>query len=453
MTVSDRATPTLLVVAFHFPPLASSGTFRLLAFVRHLSRLGWHLEVVTAAEVSHLAHDPALVQRIPNAVGVERAAVVDPVAWLSRKMPGRRRGGANPTADSPSSSRPRGSLWRGVVDSVTGFLQTPDIYAAWIFTGTLRAIRVGRKAPRPAVVLASGPPMSGLVVGALTARYLGAVLVSDFRDPWLGNDGRAMTVPWLNRWNERLERFVVRSSRVCLVNTRAMRDLFLGRHADVAERFVVLENGFDLEDFPTGPGPDAANGSMTILHMGSLYGRRSARPFLSAVAATIAAEPDLADVLRIRFVGPNEDSDALALVQALLGERASIVSFEPGMPHEAALRAMRDASLLLLIGPASAGDQSQIPAKLFEYLASGRPILALCRADGAIAEVLHESRGRKWIAPADDSAAQRSALSEAIAAFRKGDLRQGPSALPQRFERGRQAERLDGILRSVAPSR
>jgi glycosyltransferase involved in cell wall biosynthesis len=192
---------------------------------------------------------------------------------------------------------------------------------------------------------------------------------------------------------------------------------------------------------------------LSFVHAGALYGRRDPMPFLAAIRALLDARPSLATELAVRFIGYNGDPDLARKARACLAGRQVAVSIEPEIPHRQALEALAVSAVLLLLGPSTTEPDHQVPAKLFEYLASGRAILALCHREGAIARVLRESTARYWIAPPDDVDLQARALAEIADAHSRGELVRGPSALPARFERARQAERLDGILRAICDNR
>jgi glycosyltransferase involved in cell wall biosynthesis len=446
----------LLVVAFHFPPLASSGTFRTLSFVRHLSRLGWRSTVVTVDETSAAPRDEALLDKVPAGTSVLRVRSGDPVAILKRIVGRGGAGNAPPAATAPARLAPPSPRRGGLFDTLTRCLQLPDKESPFQATAAIAALRAFDGVAPPDAVFASGPPMSGLVAGAIAARALGAPLVADFRDPWTANPFRDLPNAFLRGVDSLLERFVLRTARVSIFNTPPARDALAAAHPEIAaERLVVIENGFDPDELPlAAESSGEGEGGLTFLHTGVLYGRRDPTPFLHAVRDVLSGDPSLGGTLRVRFVGFPGDarftSDAL---RDAAGGDSRTVSVEGSVPHATALAEMVRADVLLLLGVTGAGPEVQVPAKLFEYLATGRPIFATCHPNGAIAAVLRESRARVFSAPPDDAAAIAAALRQVVAAAKRGELVRGPSFLPDRFDRARQAERLDRLLRAACYSR
>ncbi len=439
----------LLVVAFHFPPLASSGTYRTLSFARHLARMGWRLTVVTVAGTEAAPRDEALLLEVPKDARVVRARSFDPVAVLKRILLLRRDGARSSAASTGNASG------GGAAGVVTRLLQVPDRESPFQFTAAAAAVRAYADRDPPDAVFASGPPMSGLVAGALAARALGAPLVADLRDPWRANPFRSAGGA-AGALDSLLERFVVASSSAIVANTPHAAAALLKAHPDVPEgRVAVIENGFDPDGLPRVEAPLAGTGPLTLLHAGVLYGKRDPGPLLRAIRAAAEGDPSLRGFFRVRFVGFQGDARFSAKRLAAETGGAADVSVEGSLPHAAALEEMIRADVLLLLGVIGAGPEVQVPAKLFEYLATGRPILSLHHPEGAIAAVLAEvdPSARVFPAPADDEAAIARALRDVAAARRGGRLLRGPSALPARFDRARQAERLDGILSAACYSR
>lgn len=180
-----------------------------------------------------------------------------------------------------------------------------------------------------------------------------------------------------------------------------------------AKRIHVITNGYDPSDFA---GRTAAPPSRwTLTHTGTLPTARFPAAFVPAVRALLESEPGLAARMQIRLVGSCEPELARALSAPPLAE---VVRLEGYRPHEESVQALLDSHLLLLFIETGPEARGILTGKLFEYLGSGRPILALA-PEGEAAEVIRSSRAG-MVVSGDDVAGLTAALREAFAAWRDG---------------------------------
>jgi glycosyltransferase involved in cell wall biosynthesis len=140
------------------------------------------------------------------------------------------------------------------------------------------------------------------------------------------------------------------------------------------------------------------------MHAGSLYGRRNPIPLLRAIAS--AGRRGTLDIarFRLRFVGTVADVDLGRAVSEL--GLSHVVECVPRVSHRESLVEIRSASALLLLQP---GTTMSVPAKTFEYLAAGRPVLALAE-EGETAEIVRASGTGVAVAPADEEAIEHGLL-------------------------------------------
>ncbi len=209
----------------------------------------------------------------------------------------------------------------------------------------------------------------------------------------------------------------------------------------LAPRGVVrtIANGCDFDDFAGLEYRPAAR--FRITHTGSFFGKRDPRPFLQALH-----DSGLDAVAR--FVGDFRASD-LEWAQSLgLGDRLQLVGYAP---HGESLRLQRDSEALLLLIPEAGGrGKGVLSGKVFEYLAGGRPILAVVPPDGAAARLIRDTGAGVVVAP-DDVAGIREALESLHARYRDGGLPAVELSESVRRHLSRQArvEETAGLLREV----
>src|SRR5262249_34955454 len=141
---------------------------------------------------------------------------------------------------------------------------------------------------------------------------------------------------------------------------------------------------------------------------GYFFGDRGPAAFLDGLAGALAARPALRDGIRARFVGGFPEAERSRLRALGL---AGVVEIEPTQPHDAVLQAQRDADVLLLFMQERAGAEAVVPAKTWEYLAAGRPVLALVPPHGAAARELRDAGAGDVVAPNDAAGVERAVLA------------------------------------------
>lgn len=413
-----------MVVTSNFPPDASVGTMRTLRLVRHLAEMGWSIDVVTASPEGFrpgTVVDPALVENVPVDVRVVRARALRPAERLGTVIRLRRRPGGGPAAggDAASSShgQPAPSRFGRLKQAVSACLALPDREVSWLLPAVLRGWRVARQS-RPDVIYSSGPPFTAHLVGAALSRLARRPWVADFRDPWARAPWREDSFSFQRLAWRVCERFVVtRADAVLFVTDTNRRDFARHYGPSFVSRMHLVPNGCDMSEFEgLSVRPEAAGGKFVLLHAGSLYGARNPAALFRAVAAAVASGAIDPDRFRLRFIGrfgvPGVDLPALARDLAL----EHVVEFVNHMPRRAALQEMLNASALLIVQPVTT---VSIPAKLYEYMATGKPILALAEPGGETAELVQHS-GAGVAVPADDEQAIGEAVLSLIRLTRDG---------------------------------
>ncbi len=402
----------VLLVAYYYPPVNASGTFRTTSFVAHLSRLGWKPTVLTVKRGEE-AEDEALNSRVPESVRVIRAGKIAlPLDRLRGQKTNEKGGpsGESGGQSSPESDYPYPKTWPGrLKDFASWFLRFPDRKVGWMLPSLFAGMRY-LLSNRTDLIYSSGPPHTGHLVATLLSRFSGIPLVLDFRDPWFGNPFNTLPYPALSRLEAFLESFVVRSARKVVCVTEEHRDQLCQRYyaGTMPDRFVVITNGYDRETFPE-VAEKPKGERMEILHAGLLYGKRTPFPFLQAIAGICEENPGLERRLLVSLLGPTSGASFSTEKLREAVRVPDVLSLEGSVPHQEALSRMVAADVLLLLGP-SGEPEVQVPAKLYEYLGCGRPLLVLSHPQGAIARILKSCSGFGYHCPVDDIPAIKAAI-------------------------------------------
>jgi glycosyltransferase involved in cell wall biosynthesis len=397
--VADR---TLLVVSQRPLELGGGGSVRWQHLLRVLPHHGWRV-VECSPPIGATANDAGTDARTAR-LAARRAQVmavagrlVDPVA---------RAIGVKPEAFAPNN--------------------------LWALTGR-PAVRAAVERERPDVVVATVPPPSAMLAAAAT---VGDVpFVAELRDLWAGS-------PYFDRGGRllpALEGRALRHAAAIVTVTGGFRDRLLALHPELAPRLHLLPNGFDPKLLAERRPPTPLDGRPArFIHAGALYGDRTAIALLTALE-----RPELRDRVRLELVGVVDPETRRAHESA----REIDVTIEPPESWETAIERTLAADVAVVINtPGTGGDIGQVPGKVYEVLALGRPVLALMRPGSEAARLLERFGQGTGLAPPDDPSAIAAAIERLLA---DPPPPVPPEALAD-FDRDRIAARYGELLDEVA---
>jgi len=409
----------VLMVAFHFPPLAgSSGIQRTLRFVQHLPAHGWDPIVLSAHPRAYEATSNDLLAEIPDNVVVERAFALDAARHLAI-------GGRYPS-----------------------ILAQPDRWRPWAFGAVAAGLRLIRKF-QPTAIWSTYPIATAHLIAHRLHRLTGLPLIGDFRDPMAQVGYPADPRTW--RSFDRIERAVAADAVRLVFVTPSALAMYRSRYSAFgAERFVLIENGYDEESFaaaeraldrsPLNPG------RFTLLHSGIVYpSERDPAALFAALGRLRGGGLINPAALRIRFRAPVHEEVLTRLAAATA--TTDMVEILPAIPYRQALEEMLRADGLMVMQASNCNEQ--IPAKLYEYLRAGRPVLGLADPKGDTAQALLQ-HGIKHIARLEDSDRVEAALAMFLQATRPGPTATSVPASVAALSRRAHAARLADVLSQVA---
>jgi hypothetical protein len=246
-------------------------------------------------------------------------------------------------------------------------------------------------AERPiAAVFSSSPPVASHLVGLWLKLRHGLPWVADFRDPLQGNPFRSRR--WFFPYDRLLEHLFFRHADALIANTDTTADLWRRQHRAIGDKVSVIWNGFDPAE-PVEAGTTSSQNRRVLAHVGSLYGQRHPGRLLSSLTRLIQAGELAADRVLVRLVGPiaehcvTMNQDAVAALQAW-----GCLEYDgKQVPQDEARLASSQADYLLLLDLTEGDLDLQVPAKLFEYVRIGRPILVFTRRGSPVERILQGS--------------------------------------------------------------
>lgn len=350
------ARPTLLIIAYHFAPSPLVGAKRFSFLTREFTRQGFDVHVVTQPirDSAHGREDNTL----PLLGTVHRVA--------------------NPFEPPLEGSGP----WRRFVNALFRRLLAPvGREYFWARAATRKALEVAAELP-PGVIIATSPPHAALIAGARVARRLGWPLILDYRDPWSAYDWPQWHRGGLTqRLASFIERRVVRRSAARVLNTDSMRQWFEQSFALAPTRNYSISNGFDPVAAEDSPAPAEV---VRIVHAGEIYGSRSLVPLLHAIESVGRRHAERP--IRLTTYGALPAAEWQRIREAGLDQ---FVEEKARVPFAELFPELRRAHLLLAV--VSEHMTYSTPYKVYDYMAAGRPILALAPQGAALHELLAES--------------------------------------------------------------
>jgi len=412
----------VLVVAWYFPPTGGPGVQRIVKFCKYLPQYGWEPTVISGVDPDE-HQDPSLLEELPEGFLVTRLPPPR-TRWqrVRRRLYDHRLG--------------RVGTWIGYRRDF------PDSRRDWADAVVPCARDLHRQGPFDAV-LTTSYPYSVHVAGMQLKREPGIPWVADLRDPWAENEAILGWLPqWMRRKHGRAQARMAREADAVVCahpgNAGRLRD----RYGLSEECCLCITNGYDPDDYAGFPAPSPPrDGCVTVTHTGSFYAGYTPDALRDALERHWGGPTQPVHEIRFRFVGGTGPTQFPDL------PRLSVTSL-PRVDHAAALQEQARADVLLAVFDRSVG-ATNVSGKLFEYLAAGRPILAIAPADGDMARIVRECQAG-WVADCDDAEGIVRTLLEATSAVATpGYVLQSNRAEIGRYSRVELTGRLAGVLRSV----
>jgi len=379
----------VLVVAYHYPPLGGGGVFRTLSFTKYLPHFGYQPYVLTAKNPMYSTRDPTLTKKIPPEVKVYRTFSLE-----------------HRILRAPRRLLHINLKWLYVPDENIGWLPTA------VFTGVNLIKRENISA-----IYATSPAWTSLLIGFLLKKKTKKPLIIDYRDPWTDNIFIKYPTKVHRLIERKMEEKVLSQADFVTVATESIKNRLIERYPFVKSKIKTITNGFDPDDFEnlrSYPKDD----KFRVTFIGSIYGLLTARPFLSAMKELFEENGELKEKMEAVFVGNYGRETPLLVKEFGLEENVKLVSYRP---HKECLELMMNSqALLLLITAEGPGGEGILTGKLFEYIASRKPIIAIAPTKGLAAKII-ESLGAGAVVSPRDVPLVKKALSKFYEQWARGE--------------------------------
>ena len=365
----------LLFIGYAYPPTGGAGVQRSVKFTKYLPQFGWCPTVLTVSNPSVPVSDMDLLDDVSKATRVVRARTLEPSYAVKGSLVS-----AGPPPRFPIKSLLRRACMK---------LLQPDPQVLWNPLAYRLGKRTLKEQPCDAIFV-TGPPFSSFLLGRSLKFASGLPLVLDFRDEWLlasrylDNHQRSGLS---GAKQQNLFYKVLRAADAVITTTQASRREIIHHVSESGGQASVtcIYNGYDEDDFASLSPANENQKRLRIVYTGTLWKLTDASPMVAALKDLVQRDVDIAQGIELVIVGrrtPEQD----AVIEPLRSLPIDLVVHDY-LPHKQSLAIAASADVLLLLLADQEGADRVVPAKLFEYLALRKNILAIC-GEGEMAELL-----------------------------------------------------------------
>ena len=380
----------VLIISYYWPPSGGSGVQRWVKFAKYLPKEGWQPVIYTPENPELTTVDKTLSSEIPPEAEIIKRHITEPYG-IYRKLMGKGSSTDLKTLTSAGSSSDEVNPINGGMKSwkqklslfIRGNFFIPDPRILWLHP-SVRFLKEYLKGHPVDAIVTTGPPQSMHLIGLKLSKATGLPWIADFRDPWtkmfyfkhLGLTRRS------EEKHHKLEKEVLDgATRIIAVSPMVQKDF----QAMTSTPVELITNGFDEEDFNREFELDEY---FNITHTGLFASDGNPETLWKVLADKCSSDEEFKRSLRIRLVGKTDKEIIDSIVSAGLGQNLKDFGYQS---HEVAVKEQLNASVLILPLRKEPEYEAVLPGKLFEYLASRRPILGIGQTEGAMAKVVRET--------------------------------------------------------------
>lgn len=381
MGLPSNVRKKVLILIYYWPPSSGSGVQRWLKFSKYLPEYGWDPVIVTPEKGTAPYYDDTLLDDVPPEAEVIRTKTLEPFALYNR-IQGKKADATIPVG--MMGLKDSKSRFQKLAGFIRANLFVPDARKGWVSFAADAAIKRIGKGDISAFV-SSGPPHSTHLAGLRVKKATGLPWIADLRDPWV-NIYYNKDLPRLSYFrnvDQGYENKVLETADAVTVVSKGMVEEFKGRTKQIS----LIYNGFDTEDLPkdTAPFP---TGKFILSHIGNFFPSLDSEGLRDALKDLTKEVPGFRENFSLEFTGMTDPYVVDRFHSAGLKD---ICSFNPPVDHKKAVQLMFQSSCLLFSISRDGDSKILLSGKLFEYLSTGLPILALGDPHGAAAHLLTEA--------------------------------------------------------------
>ncbi len=426
-----------LIITYYWPPSGGSAVLRWLKFSKYLREFGWEPVIYTPENPESQEIDESLLMDIPEGMEILKTRIIEPYGiykWLTGKKKHERIAVALISEKKQTGIVSKLFLW------IRSNLFIPDPRVGWINPSVRNLSRYLKNNPVD-VIITTGPPQSMHLIGLKLKKKLGIKWVADFRDPWTNVDfyRELLLTAYADRRHRSLEKRVLENADQVISVSPGMTEEFTSMGV---KKTTTITNGYDTP--ATVNSQKSVKGKFTLVHLGSMPKSRNPENLWQVLSDLARKDERFAASLEIKLIGKVDQSVSESLEKMQL---LRYVVREPFVPHEQTYSILSEAAVLMLCINNTPNAKGILTNKFFEYLSSGRPIVAVGPQDGDAAVILDETRAGK-IFSYTDTKTLKTYLIELFDLYSQGKLQVSVAGI-EKYSRKNLTHQLSKLLNQL----
>ncbi|MCL9808759.1 glycosyltransferase family 4 protein [Flavobacterium luminosum] len=365
----------VLIITYYWPPAGGPGVQRWLKFVKYLPDFGIQPVVYVPENPTYPIVDADLESEVSEKAIVLKHKILEPYAMASVFSKKNTKGissGIIPNQKKQTFLQ-KAMLW------IRGNLFIPDARVLWV-KPSVKYLKQYLQQEGIDTIITSGPPHSLHLIGLQLKKELNVKWLADFRDPWttIGYHSALKLSNYADKKHKALEREVLNSADTIIVTSKTTKAEF---ERLTSKPIEVITNGYDVEKIIKEP----LDEKFTLAHIGSFLSDRNPKILWESLSELVAENASFAECFELKLIGKVSQEILDTIAQFGLQHHVRNLGY---VSHLEAVQHQRKSQALLLVEIDSEETKSIIPGKVFEYMVSERPIVAIGPKDSDFAELI-----------------------------------------------------------------
>lgn len=426
--------PKVLIITYYWPPAGGPGVQRWLKFVKYLPEYGIEPVVHIPENPTYPLIDNGLMADVREDVTILKNKIIEPYAWASAFS----KGNTKKISSGIIPDKKKQSALQKLMLWVRGNLFIPDARMLWV-KPSIKYLSKYIQENSIDIVITTGPPHSLHLIGKGLKEKLGMKWLADFRDPWttIGYHKELKLSASAEAKHKAMEKDVLNTADAILVTSPTTKKEF---EALTSKPVSVITNGYDVEKTAKQP----LDEKFSIAHIGSFLSERNPRILWKALAELINEDASFKESFELKLIGAVSQEVLNAIAEFKLDKYVNNLGY---VSHSEAVAQQRKSQVLLLVEIDSEDTKCIIPGKLFEYMVSERPILAVGPKSADFADIMQSTNTGVFVTY-DEKDKLKQAILDYFSQYKKGTLKSHPIGL-QQYSRKNLTGQLAELLRKI----